>query len=81
MVNAPYLCRSATRGGVGNCPGRLLPRTELGLLKDLNEHREDVGVDHVLTREETRSVAAALQTTRCAQVTLPLPESELGFLL
>lgn len=55
LVNVPYLCRSASRGGVSNSPCCLLPCTKLSLLKDLNEYREDVGINHILTEEEMLS--------------------------
>ena len=41
----PDLLRSAPTGGVGDGPGRLLPRLELGLGLNVDENREDVGVN------------------------------------
>ena len=41
---SPDLLRSAPTGGVGDGPGRLLPRLELGLGLNVDEDREDVGV-------------------------------------
>lgn len=55
LVDIPYLCRSSPRGGIGNSPRCLLPRAELSLLKDLNQYWEDVGINHILTREEILS--------------------------
>ena len=45
---SPDLLRSAPTGGVGDGPGRLLPRLELRLGLNLNEDRENVGVYHGL---------------------------------
>lgn len=38
----PYLLRGASRCGIGDGPGCLFPCSELGLLKDFNQHREDI---------------------------------------
>ena len=45
---SPDLLRGAPTGGVGDGPGRLLPRLELGFGLNLNEDREYVGVYHGL---------------------------------
>ena len=45
---SPDLLRCAPTGGVGDGPGRLLPRLELRLGLNLNEDRENVGVYHGL---------------------------------
>ena len=39
------MLRCAAAGGVGDGPGRLLPRLELGLGLNVDENREDVGVN------------------------------------
>ena len=51
----PHLDRSATRSGIGDGPGGLLPCAELSLLKDLYEHREDVGIDYSLRRKHRQT--------------------------
>ena len=38
------MLRSAPAGGVGDGPGRLLPRLELGLGLNVDEDRENIGV-------------------------------------
>ena len=43
QVSPDLLCRAPT-GGVGDGPGRFLPRLELRFRLDLNEDRENVGV-------------------------------------
>ena len=45
---SPDLLRCAPTGGVGDGPGRFLPRLELGFRLNLNEDREYVGVYHRL---------------------------------
>lgn len=42
------LRRRPPRGGVGDGPGCLLSRLELCLAQDLNQHGEDVAIDHRL---------------------------------
>ena len=42
------LIGSAAGGGVGDGPGGLLPGAEVGPPQDLNQHREYVGVNHLL---------------------------------
>ena len=41
---SPDLLRGAPTGGVGDGPGRLLPRLELGLGLNVDEDRENIGV-------------------------------------
>lgn len=55
-VKKPYLCRCASRCSVSNSPRCFLSGTELSLLKDLNEYREDVGINHILTGEKKMQV-------------------------
>ena len=49
----PDLVRRASRRGVGDGPRRLLPGPKLRLLQDLDQDREDVGVDHRLLDKDT----------------------------
>lgn len=51
----PDLCRSAARGGIGYSPRCLLPCAEFCLLKNLNQYREDVGINHTLVRGTQQS--------------------------
>jgi len=48
LLCGPDLRRGSSGGGVSDGPGCLLPGPELRLLQDVDEHREDVGVDHSL---------------------------------
>lgn len=48
LASIPYLCTSASGGGISNSPRGLLPCAKLGLLKDLNEYWEDVGINDIL---------------------------------
>lgn len=64
-VRGPDLFWGPSGGGVSNGPGRLLPGPELRLLQDVDEHREDVGVDHSLwesamRREKTTTITSAV---------------------
>ena len=66
ILNILDLCRCASRCGIGDGPRCLLPCAELSLLKDLNQYWEDVGIDHILTREE---VTSATHTSTSSDMT------------
>ena len=86
LLNVPYLCRSAPRGGVSDGPCRFLPCTKFCFLKDLNKYWEDVGINHILPREEILSVKQTENSSPCPDDPLhpgeqPVPGSVPCFLL
>ena len=59
QANTPDLLCGASGGSVGDGPGRLLPRLELGLGLDVDKDREYVGVGYRL-KQETELVVNVL---------------------
>ena len=49
------LVGGAAGGGVRDGPGGLLAGAEVGLPQDVHQHREDVGVDHLLSGQAVAS--------------------------